>query len=242
MPKKDNSSNDKKSEKKMEKSEKPEKKVESKKQIEMKVEEHEEGNDGNKVVKPGRTLLVSPASNGSSINESVVTGLTGLKNSFSTKNGSYFLTFDTIENSVSNFAKLQKENSDLKVKFSRYQIFFTIKGLNNKNDYTALKKLISEHVEQKTGGIVLYFKLYRRGDNYLFGTKGEEPIGYGDLTIDTKESMDLLLNKEGPLKNYELKIENTDADKAVDISGTFYRFNKNPKNVDGSGPKKAYIN
>ena len=232
MPKKEYSSNDKKSENK---------KLETKKQINVKVEENDEGNDGNKVVKPGRTLLVSPSSNGSSINESVVTGLSGLKNSFSTKNGSYFLTFDTIENSVSNFAKLQKENSDLKVKFSRYQIFFTIKGLSNKNDYTALKKLISEHVEQKTGGLVLYFKLYRRGDNYLFGTKGDEPIGYGDLTIDTKESMDLLLNKEGPLKNYELKIENADADKAVDISGTFYRFNKNPKNADGSGPKKAYI-
>lgn len=232
MPKKEYSSNDKKSENK---------KLETKKQINVKVEENDEGNDGNKVVKPGRTLLVSPSSNGSSINESVVTGLSGLKNSFSTKNGSYFLTFDTIENSVSNFAKLQKENSDLKVKFSRYQIFFTIKGLSNKNDYTALKKLISEHVEQKTGGLVLYFKLYRRGDNYLFGTKGEEPIGYGDLTIDTKESMDLLLNKEGPLKNYELKIENADADKAVDISGTFYRFNKNPKNADGSGAKKAYI-
>ena len=207
------------------------------------VKKHDEEDDDdqdngkkNIVKKPGRTLLVSPGM-GSSLDESIISDLKGLKNSFSTKNGSYFLTFDTIENSVMNHSKLRNEKPNLKVKFARYQIFFTMNGLTNEHDYTAVKKLITDYVQEKTGGEVLYFKLYRKGDNYYFDTKGEKPIGYGDLTLDTKEAMDLLLNKEGPLKECTLQIKVAEA--TSDIGMKFYRFNKTTKPSDG---QKSYIN
>jgi len=216
------------------------KNFEAKKQMKVSDDDDDdmdqENGKKNIVKKPGRTLLVSPGM-GSSLNESIVSDLKGLKNSFSTKNGSYFLTFDTIENSVINHKKLRTEQPNLKVKFARYQIFFTMNGLTNEHDYTAVKKLITDYVQEKTGGEVLYFKLYRRGDNYYFDTKGENPIGYGDLTIDTKESMDLLLNKEGPLKECTLKLKAGEA--SVDIAIKYYRFNKTPRT---DGQKSSYIN
>lgn len=208
------------------------------KYVKKQEEEDDDQDNGKKniVKKPGRTLLVSPGM-GSSLDESVISDLKGLKNSFSTKNGSYFLTFDTIENSVMNHSKLRNEKPNLKVKFARYQIFFTMNGLTNEHDYTAVKKLITDYVQEKTGGEVLYFKLYRKGDNYYFDTKGEKPIGYGDLTLDTKEAMDLLLNKEGPLKECTLQIKVAEA--TSDIGMKFYRFNKTTKPSDG---QKSYIN
>ena len=215
---------------------------ESKKTVKKFQQKDEEMEFENKksVVKPGRTLLVSP-SIGSTVPESAVTNLQGLTKSFSTKNGSYFLTFDTIENAVNYHNKIKDEYPNLKDKFARYQLFFTLSGLTNEDDYTAVKKMLVDYVEQKTGGLVLYFKLYRKGDNYFFDTKGEKPLGYGDMTVDTKEAMDLLLNKEGPLKNYTVQLEakevtvekngttETVSKKAINLSGTFYRFNKNSK-------------
>jgi len=227
------------------------KKVQEKEVEEVEVEENDnEFGKKKSVLKPGRTLLISAAS-GSTVPESVVTDVTGLTKSFSTKNGSYFLTFDTIDNAVNFHKKIRQDHPNLKDKFARYQIFFTLDGLTNENDYTAVKKLVTEYVEEKTGGIVLYFKLYRKGDNYFFDTKGENPIGYGDLTVDTKEAMDLLLNKEGPLKSYNVQLDakeitvekdgkkETVSKKAINISGKFYRFNKNPKN--DSNQKPAYL-
>jgi hypothetical protein len=167
------------------------------------------------VRKAGRTLLVSP-SNGSSVSESTFKDLSGLSSSFSTKNGAYFLVFDTIQNSLDNFRKLRSDKPELKVKFCRYQAFFTITGLTDSSDYTATKQEISTYVEKKTGGNVLYFKLYRNGDKYR---------GCGDLTLDTKDALDKLLDKEGELKNYTVG----------SLSGTFYRYNKdNKKQSDGN--------
>jgi hypothetical protein len=45
--------------------------------------------------------------------------------------------------------------------------------------------------------------------------KDNKFIGCGDFTVDTKESMDKLLDKEG-LKNYTIET----------LSGTYYRYNK----------------
>lgn len=167
------------------------------------------------VRKAGRTLLVSP-SNGSSVSESTFKDFTGLSSSFSTSKGAFFLVFDTIQNSLDNFRKLRSDKPELKVKFCRYQAFFTITGLTDSSDYTATKQELSTYVEKETGGNVLYFKLYRNGDKYR---------GCGDLTLDTKEALDKLLDKEGKLKNYTLG----------SLSGTFYRYNKdNKKQSDGN--------
>ena len=175
-------------------------------------------NDGQKkaVRKPGRTLLIS-SSMGSTLNESTLTNLEGMTSSFSTKNGSYFLTFDTIEHSLECYKKLRTEQPNLKVKFSRYQIYFKINGLTDTSDYSLVKQEISDFVEKQSGGSVLYFKLYRKGDKFL---------GCGDLTVDTKDAMDKLLNKDSPIKNYTVG----------SYSGTFFRFNKDNKQ-QRDGPK-----
>jgi hypothetical protein len=227
MPKKDNSSKPMSS---------PQKKYVKETQNDDDDDVEQDNGKKNIVKKPGRTLLVSPGS-GSSMSDSVVASLTGVTKSFSTKNGSYFLTLDTIDNAVMNHKKLRQDHPNLKVKFASYQIFITLKGLVKTDDYTALKKQITEHLEKMTGGIVLYFKLYRKGDDYYYDTKGDEPIGYGDLTLDTKESMDLLLNKEGSLKEWTFQFKSGES--THDITMKSYRFNKTPKN---EGQKSSYIN
>ena len=171
-------------------------------------------NDPNKkmVRKAGRTLLVSPTNN-TGKSETIFSKLTGLTTNHSTDNGSFFLTFDTVQNALDSFQYLRQNHPEIRVKFARYQIFFTISGLNSSSDYSVVKQNITNFVEKEAGANVLYFKLYRKGDKY---------IGCGDLTVDTKDTMDKLLNKEGPLKNYTIG----------DLSGTFYRYNKTQSNTN----------
>lgn len=176
--------------------------------------ENQEVKDSNKNVvrKTGRTLLVSP-SNGSYLNDDTFSKLEGLTASHSTKNGSYFLTFENVTNALESFHSLRQEHPELRVKFARYQIFFTISGLTDSYDYSTVKHNMCNFIEKETGTTVLYFKLYRKGEKY---------IGCGDLTVDTKDTMDKLLNKEGPLKNYTIG----------ELSGSFYRYNKTQSNVN----------
>jgi hypothetical protein len=169
-------------------------------------------NDSNKkmVRKAGRTLLVS-SSNNMSKSETIFSKLTGLSANHSTENGSFFLTFNTVQNALDSFYYLRQNHPEIRVKFARYQIFFTISGLTNSSDYSIIKQNITNFVEKEADANVLYFKLYRKGDKYL---------GCGDFTIDTKDAMDKLLKKEGSLKNYTIG----------DLSGTFYRYNKTKQN------------
>jgi hypothetical protein len=169
-------------------------------------------NDSNKkmVRKAGRTLLVSSLNNMSK-NETIFSKLTGLTTNHSTENGSFFLTFNTVQNALDSFNYLRQNYSEVRVKFARYQIFFTISGLNSSSDYSIVKQNITNFVEKEADANVLYFKLYRKGDKYL---------GCGDFTIDTKDAMDKLLKKEGSLKNYTIG----------DLTGTFYRYNKTKQN------------
>ena len=151
-------------------------------------------------------LLVSPTNN-TGKSETIFSKLTGLSTNHSTENGSFFLTFDTVQNALDSFQYLRQNHPEIRVKFARYQIFFTISGLNSSSDYSVVKQDITNFVEKEAGAIVLYFKLYRKGDKYL---------GCGDFTIDTKDAMDNLLKKDGSLKNYTIG----------DLTGTFYRYNK----------------
>ena len=165
----------------------------------------------NKMVKkPGRTLLVS-ATNQSSKNKTILSKLTGLTSNHSTENGSFFLTFDTIQNSLDSFSYIRENHPEFRVKFARYQIFFTITGLENSSDYGVVKQDITNFVEKEAGAHILYFKLYRKGDKYL---------GCGDFTIDTKDAMDKLLKKDSSIKNYTIG----------ELSGSFYRYNKTKQN------------
>jgi hypothetical protein len=120
-------------------------------------------------------------------NETIFSKLTGLTTNHSTENGSFFLTFNTVQNALDSFNYLRQNYSEVRVKFARYQIFFTISGLNSSSDYSIVKQNITNFVEKEADANVLYFKLYRKGDKYL---------GCGDFTIDTKDAMDKLLKKE----------------------------------------------
>lgn len=179
---------------------------------ENKITEKTMDNSDNKKIirKPGRTLLVSPT-NQSSKNKTILSKLTGLTTNHSTENGSFFLTFDTIQNSLDSFSYLRENHPEFRVKFARYQIFFTISGLENSSDYGVVKQNITNFVEKEAGAYILYFKLYRKGDKYL---------GYGDFTIDTKDAMDKLLKKDSLIKNFTIG----------ELSGSFYRYNKTKQN------------
>lgn len=162
--------------------------------------QYNNNSDQNKkaVRKPGRTLVVKSSD---SVDSST---FTGLQNSVQTTNGSQFFVFDTIDNASTAFKTLKESNH--KVKFAHYRLFFTMNGLDESVSYNDLKTQHINWIVANSDADVLFYKQYRKGGKFL---------GCGDLTIDTKESMDKLLDKDG-LKNYSF-------DK---FTGTFYRFNK----------------
>ena len=160
----------------------------------------ENNNTPKKVIrKAGRTIIVRS-------NESVSTeNLTGLLENINLQNGKHFLVFDTIDNSKSAF-KMLRNNVNLSVRFAYYRVFFTMNGINTDSDYSNLKKQHIDWLTQNSGAQVLYYKQYMKDNKYL---------GCGDFTVDTKESMDKLLDKDG-LKTYSFD----------SYSGTYYRYNK----------------
>ena len=161
------------------------------------------------VVRPGRTLLVKSSNN---VSDAFYNKLPGLQNKSETKTtNSVFLTFDTVDNAKAALEQLESQ-SGVSVKYSYYRVFFTMSSLSESSDYNTVKKDLTDYVVSKTGGNVLYCKLYRKGDKYL---------GCGDFTLDTMQSMNTLLSKESNLKDYTLG----------QLSGTFYRYNssKNTK-------------
>ena len=179
--------------------------------VTVKTENVENSGDKKKKVvrKAGRTILVSPAvTSGSSLSESMFSNFTGLSSTVPTKNGSFFLTFDTVQSALDNYRKLRQDHPNVRVKFSHYKVFFTVTGLTDSSDYTKVKQDLTNFVEKESDAQVLYFKLYRKGNKYL---------GCGDMTVDTKVSMDKLLNKESALKNFTVG----------SLTGTFYRYNRN---------------
>ncbi len=168
----------------------------------------EDSTDKKSVRKAGRTLLVKSVS-GDELNPTMFDGFEGLTTKTETKSTkSYFLTFDTVTNSVNAFRKLRKESPECRVKYSYYRVFFTMNGLVDTTEYNQVKTELTEHVTKQTGANVLYCKLYRKDNKYL---------GCGDFTIDTLDGMNMLLSKEGTLKEFTLPTSS--------VTGTFYRFN-----------------
>ncbi len=164
--------------------------------------------DKKSVRKAGRTLLVKSVS-GDDLSPTMFDGFEGLTTKTETKSTkSYFLTFDTVANSVNAFRKLRKESPECRVKYSYYRVFFTMTGLVDTTEYNQVKTELTEHVTKQTGANVLYCKLYRKDNKY---------IGCGDFTIDTLDGMNMLLSKEGSLKEFTLPTSS--------VTGTFYRFN-----------------
>lgn len=165
--------------------------------------------DGKKknVRKAGKTLLIKP-SDGVDIVETWFNDLSGVVSVIKTaKTGSYFLTFDNIGNSLEALKSLRKDHEGkILVKFAHYKLFFTMTGLSDDSDYNSIKTKHIQFIEENTDSKVLYYKLYRN-KSYL---------GCGDVTIDTKAGLDILLDKD-KFKEFDLSDNNT---------GVFYRFNR----------------
>lgn len=167
------------------------------------------------VRKGGRTLLVKSV-NGKQLSTDLFKSLEGLQNQSETKaSGSFFLTFDTVQNSVNALRKLRSESNDYNVKFSYYRLFFTVTGLDDSSDYNQVKSELVNYVSNNASTNVLYCKLYRKNDKY---------IGCGDLTVDTLEGMNKLLSKDDGLKQFTLG----------SLSGTFYRYNNKNEKVENT--------
>lgn len=168
-------------------------------------------NNENKVSsKPGRTLLVKP--NTDNFDESLLTKLVGLSSEphRSEKTNSWFLTFDTFENSETAF-KVLSEMSNLRVKYALYKIYCKFENLSDSNDYNDVKNMHTNLIESEDDGKVLYYKLYRKNDKYL---------GCGELTVDTKKTFDYLLNTEDGMKKLSL---------GDNMEVTHFRFQRRPR-------------
>jgi hypothetical protein len=150
--------------------------------------------------KEGRTLLVS-----SDWKDDI--DQDGIQRTHQTDGGARFVVFDTTEN-----ARLALKNlKDLgaQVKYSYYKIFFRLSDIDlESTTYDELKKQVKDMISVLGNINVLYFKFYTKNNNL---------IGSGDLTVDTKESLDLLVSKddnefgEGKISFYRYRVRKNDS-------------------------------
>lgn len=157
--------------------------------------------------KNGCTLFVNNNESSESLN---FNNYEGLLSHVETKPHTYFLKFDTPDNSLVAFNKLQEKN--VLVKFSYYRVFFTLEGLLNDDNYTQVKTQLMEWVKTNALTNVLYLKFYHKNDKYL---------GCGDLTVDSLDGLNKLLSKDNGLKHFEFD----------SYKGSFYRFNNKNTHV-----------
>ena len=156
--------------------------------------------------KPGRTLLIKPTG---TVDLNLLDKLEGMQTKYLTeKSKSYFLTFATAEQSLNALKLVKKQFGTMcKVKFAHYRVYFTITGLLNETDYGVVKTRHTEMVQAQAGCNVLYYRLYRKNNCYL---------GCGDMTVDTKEGFDRMMDQD-VFKNFSLDNQ---------LSGVHYRYNK----------------
>ncbi len=161
--------------------------------------------------KPGRTLLVQQTSD--SFDNTVLQNLEGLTSSYHTeRSNSYFLTFETLTHSLSVYRDLRANHSEhVRVKFAHYRVFFTLQGLNQDTDYSNVKTAHTSYINDNLNGNVLYYKLYRKEGAYL---------DCGELTLDTKESLDLLVSSSENHKELTLTVD------GLTLSGNHFRYNR----------------
>jgi hypothetical protein len=166
--------------------------------------------------KAGRTLLVKATN--TQFDTKIFEDMVGLTSKHHTeKSNTHFLTFKTPQEALTGL-KAIKATGNARVKFAHYRVFFKAEGLNDKSDYNTVKNEHSALVTKETGANVLYYRLYRKGNNFL---------GCGDFTIDTKDGFDKLLNAEG-LKNFSV----------AGITGVHYRYKKTEEHSAGEADKE----
>ena len=180
----------------------------------------------NVVRKQGKTLILKSNKHSFDLSTLPYDEFEGLEEKNESRSGCVFLVFSDVEKAGSVWKRLREEYSeDVLSKFAHYKLFFKISNLEDTSDYDKIKEKITSWVLEKTSSNVLYFKLYRKNNQYL---------GCGDLTLDTKEGMDCLLNKD---KLKEWCIEDTE------YSGVFYRYDnrrrRNPQQQQQTNYNKA---
>lgn len=174
--------------------------------------------------KMGKTLLVSPQRNSNeTIDSSYFTkdNLNGLEK-VSEKDGKFFILFGDYTQAKDALIKLKKEFNYF-VKFVHYKIYFKCKQLCDETpdkefEHTTFKDAMRKLVQTETNGHVLYApSLYLTRDKSSY-------IGSGNITVDTKECEDALLDK-----NSNLKFSKIGENDKYEVA--FYRYRSNKEDV-----------
>jgi len=181
--------------------------------------------------KMGKTLLVSPQRDSDTkVDGAYFTkeNLTGLVK-FTEKDGKYFILFGDYSQAKDALIKLKKEFNYF-VKFVHYKIFFKCSQLTNETpsedfEHKTFKDAMRGLVQEKTNGHVLYApRLYLSQDKKSY-------VGCGNITVDTKECEDALLDKNG-----ELKFSKIGESGKYEVA--FYRFRPNKEMEEGGSTQK----
>jgi hypothetical protein len=166
--------------------------------------------------KIGKTLLVKALSESFDLDTLDFDKFQGMvSQNVSQSSNTIFLVFESTSYALAANTQLKSKmnyKNDFFVKFPRYSIFFTLEGLNEDYSYDDVRKEHIKFIQDNTNAKVFNYKLYRKSNAF---------IGCGEVSIDLKDGMDKLIDKNGELKNYSL-----DSGK---LTGIFYRFNKRVK-------------
>lgn len=171
-------------------------------------------------VKMGKTLKVSVyRDTNDTVDSSLFTKdtLTGLEK-VTERNGIYFLLFSDYLKAKDALIKLKKETNYFVV-FNHYRIFIKCSQLVEQTPsedfkHKVFKDAIRKLVQEKTNGHVIYPpRLYINRETGVY-------TGCGDITVDTKESEEALLDKDGELKFSKIGEKG-------ELEVAFYRYRMN---------------
>lgn len=172
--------------------------------------------------KAGKTLLVLGRNN-TDVETSFFTekNLKGLVSHTTVQTKTHFLLFNDVPNAIKALKTLRHlEDKDYLVKFVHYQVFFTCKQLegvkvSEKLEHGELKNQFRKFLGEKTNAQLLYPpRIYRKGEEYM---------GCGYLTLDTKDAVDALLSED--------KLKTSKLENGYEL--TFYRYRKNERMEEG---------
>lgn len=170
----------------------------------------------------GKTLLVKSLDEGYDLSGLGLDKRDGLVSNTSSKSGTSFLVFSDVKYSEA-AAAILKTSPDFRSKFSikypKYNIFFSISGLEKEDDYSAVKQEHIKQIQEVTGCSIFSYKLYKKSDEF---------IGCGEVSVDLKEGMDKLLEKEGEHKTF----------KFGKYEGVYHKYNKNRRQNGEQGEQK----
>ena len=148
--------------------------------------------------KSGRTLLIDA-------NYKTELSYDTIESIHQTSNGSRFVVFNTSEDGEKAYNELTENG--IRVKYSYYKIFFRLRDIDlNTVSYDILKAEIMAKLLSFGEKInVIYFKFY---------TKNNQLIGSGDLTLDSKDSLDAVVEQQeielsnGKVSVYRYRLKN----------------------------------